>query len=135
MKNTGIIRKLDELGRIVLPITLRETLQLKEGDLFEIYVVNDYLIMNKLDTKEKPKGMIYRKLDELGRIVIPIEIRRKYDFLFNDNFEIYIEESSIALKKYKNTCLFCNGTENLIEFKEKLLCLKCIHELNKSTDS
>lgn len=72
----------------------------------------------------KSTGII-RKVDELGRIVIPIEIRNKLDIAVKDPIEIYVDGSSIVLKKFEKNCIFCGSTSNLVTYKEKLICSKC----------
>ena len=69
----------------------------------------------------KSTGII-RKVDELGRIVIPIEIRNKFDISEKDPIEIYVDGSSIVLKKYEPNCVFCGNTKNLVTYKDKLIC-------------
>lgn len=77
----------------------------------------------------KATGII-RKVDELGRVVIPIEIRNQFNIVEKDPIEIYVNDSSIVLRKYEPNCIFCGSTENLIEHKNKLVCEKCSNELN-----
>ncbi len=72
---------------------------------------------------------ILRPIDELGRIVIPKEIRTKLSINASDPIEIYVEEDKIILKKYESCCLFCGGTDELLTFKGKKLCASCIDEL------
>lgn len=72
----------------------------------------------------KATGII-RRVDELGRVVIPIEIRNQFNIVEKDPIEIYVDGSSIVLKKYEPNCIFCGSTKNLIEFKNKLVCEKC----------
>ena len=72
---------------------------------------------------------IVRNLDELGRIVIPKEIRKKLKIEQKDPIEIFIEGNSIVLKKFEENCIFCNGTNDLTSFEEKLICNKCINKL------
>lgn len=79
----------------------------------------------------KSTGMV-RKLDELGRVVIPIEIRNKLRIVEKDPIEIYISGSSIILKKVEDNCVFCGSSKNLAEFKEKLVCSKCAKQVNDS---
>ena len=62
---------------------------------------------------------IVRKVDELGRIVLPIELRRTLDIEIKDSIEIYVENDSIILKKYEPTCIFCGNSKELIEFNDK----------------
>ena len=69
-------------------------------------------------------------MDELGRVVIPIEIRNQFHIEEKDPIEIYVDGSSIVLKKYEKSCLFCGNTKNLINFNDKLICNKCISKIN-----
>lgn len=73
---------------------------------------------------------IVRKVDELGRVVIPIEIRNQFQIAEKDPIEIYVDGSSIVLKKYEKSCLFCGSTKKLVEYKEKLICEKCLKQIN-----
>ena len=82
----------------------------------------------------KATGII-RKVDELGRVVIPIEIRNKFNIVEKDPIEIYVDESSIVLKKYEPNCIFCGETNNLVEYKGKLVCKKCSEKLNSLQDN
>ena len=72
---------------------------------------------------------IVRKVDELGRVVIPKEIRNKLDIQEKDPLELYVQEDCIILKKYESNCIFCGNTKNLIEYKEKLICKNCLNDL------
>ena len=67
---------------------------------------------------------IVRKVDELGRVVIPIELRNKFDIKEKDPIEIYVEGSYIKKKKFEPNCIFCGSSKNLVEYKEKLICNK-----------
>lgn len=69
---------------------------------------------------------IVRKVDELGRIVLPIELRRTLDIAEKDSLEIYIDGPSIVLKKYQPTCIFCDESQNLVTFHGKNLCQHCL---------
>ena len=70
-----------------------------------------------------------RKIDGLGRIVIPMEIRNKLEIAENDPLEIHVEGSSIVLRKYEPDCTFCGSSRNVVEYKGKNVCEKCISEL------
>ena len=72
---------------------------------------------------------IVRRVDELGRIVLPIELRRTLDIAEKEALEIYVEGSSIVLKKYRPSCVFCDSTKDVIMFKGKNICPKCLREL------
>ena len=74
---------------------------------------------------------IVRKIDELGRIVLPIEMRRTLDIGEKDALEIYVEGSSVILKKYKPSCIFCATTKDIVVFKGKNICPKCLKELKE----
>ena len=73
---------------------------------------------------------IVRKVDELGRIVIPIELRNKLDIAIKDPIEIFVEGSSIILKKYEPNCVFCGNSKELTSYKDKLVCSKCVNKLS-----
>lgn len=77
----------------------------------------------------KATGII-RRVDELGRVVIPIEIRNQFNIIEKDPIEIYVDDSSIILKKYEPNCVFCGNTKNLISYKDKLVCSKCAEKLS-----
>ncbi len=78
----------------------------------------------------KSTGII-RKVDELGRVVIPIEIRNQFNIAEKDPIEIYVDGSSIVLKKYEPNCIFCGNTENLIDYNDKLICEDCSKKISK----
>ena len=73
---------------------------------------------------------IVRRVDELGRVVIPIELRNQFDISEKDPIEIYVDGSTIILKKYEPNCVFCGNTKNLISYKDKLVCSKCAEKLS-----
>ena len=72
---------------------------------------------------------IVRKVDELGRIVLPIELRRTLDIAERDSLEIYVDGSSVVLKKYQPACVFCDNAKDVISFKGRNVCPDCIKEL------
>lgn len=74
---------------------------------------------------------IVRKVDELGRIVIPKELRRKFGIEEKNGLEIYVEDDRIILKKYEPSCIFCHNSDDLIEFNGKNVCPKCIRTMSK----
>lgn len=78
----------------------------------------------------KSTGII-RRMDELGRVVIPIEIRNQFDIAEKDPMEIYVDGSSIVLKKFEPNCIFCGNTKNLVEYKNKLICEKCSKKISE----
>lgn len=72
---------------------------------------------------------IVRKVDELGRIVLPIELRRTLNIDIKDSIEIYVDNSSIVLKKYEPTCVFCGEANDVISYKDKNVCKSCLEEM------
>ena len=75
---------------------------------------------------------IVRKVDELGRIVLPIELRRTLDIAEKDSLEIYVEGSTIMLKKYEPACIFCGDAKNVINYRGKNICSSCLEDLKKN---
>ena len=75
---------------------------------------------------------IVRHIDELGRIVVPKEIRKKLGIANTDPVEIFTEGDRIILTKYSPVCHFCGQSENLTQFKEKNICAECIGQLKES---
>ena len=76
----------------------------------------------------KSTGMI-RRMDELGRIVLPAEIRQMMDIHVKDQIEIFTEGDRIVLRKYYPACIFCGKTEPLFYFRDKRVCGTCVTEL------
>ena len=76
------------------------------------------------------KTGIIRRLDKLGRVVLPIELRRSLDWNEHDRIEIFIEDERVVLQKYEPNCLFCGGTKNLKEFRGKQVCARCVEKMS-----
>lgn len=76
----------------------------------------------------KSTGII-RKVDDLGRIVLPIELRRMLDIAERDELEIYIENDHIILQKFEPACVFCGGARGLMRYREKNICRDCIRQM------
>ncbi len=72
---------------------------------------------------------IVRKVDELGRVVIPIELRRTLNIGEKDALEIYVDGSHIILKKYEPACIFCGQAKDVKNFKGKNICPTCVNEI------
>ena len=72
---------------------------------------------------------IVRKVDELGRIVLPIELRRTLDIEVKDSLEIYVDGSQIILKKYEPACIFCGNAKDVQNIHGKNICRTCLDEL------
>ena len=78
----------------------------------------------------KSTGII-RKVDELGRIVLPIELRRTLDIAERDELEIYMENDRIILQKYEPACIFCGSSRNLVTHCGKNICQECVGKLTE----
>ncbi len=79
----------------------------------------------------KSTGVV-RKVDELGRIVIPIELRRTLDIAEKDALEIYVDGDTVILKKYQPACIFCGEANDVTNYKGKKICKSCLLELKNS---
>jgi transcriptional pleiotropic regulator of transition state genes len=75
---------------------------------------------------------IVRRVDELGRVVLPIELRRNLGIGDRDSLEIYVDGERIVLTKYAPACLFCGSLDHVIEYKGKNICQQCLTELKSS---
>ena len=72
---------------------------------------------------------VVRKVDELGRVVIPIELRRTMGVNIKDPLEIYVDEEKIILSKYEPACVFCGQAKDVIHYKNKIVCSDCLEEI------
>lgn len=78
----------------------------------------------------KSTGMV-RTMDELGRIVLPISIRKSMGIGARDNVEIFIDENRIILQKYQSSCIFCDNADDLMYFNDQRICRECLEKLKK----
>ncbi|EQB89255.1 transcriptional pleiotropic regulator of transition state genes [Clostridium punense] len=76
----------------------------------------------------KSTGVV-RRVDELGRIVIPVELRRTLNIGEKDALEIYVDGEHIILKKYEPACIFCGDARDVINYKSKNVCKQCLASL------
>jgi len=72
---------------------------------------------------------IVRKLDQLGRIVIPKELRGTFDLKETDPIEIFVDGADIILRKYQPACIFCNDANDIVSFEGKNICRKCLKKI------
>ena len=73
---------------------------------------------------------IVRKVDELGRIVLPIELRRTLDIAERDELEIYLDDDKVILKKYEPSCIFCGSSCGLVTYQGRNVCMECIEKMS-----
>ncbi len=74
---------------------------------------------------------IVRKIDDLGRIVLPIELRRVLNIDEGSSLEIFVENEKIILKKYQTSCTFCGENNNTSEYRGYTICADCLANLRK----
>lgn len=72
---------------------------------------------------------IVRNIDELGRLVIPKEMRKKMGISESSPVEIFVENDRIIVTKYQDSCIFCGGSYELSDFKGKRVCKTCAEEI------
>ena len=87
-----------------------------------------FFFNGKAGKSMKSTGIV-RNIDELGRVVVPKEIRKKLGISNTDPVEIYVEGDKIILTKYLPVCHFCGRYESLSEYKGRNICASCIDEL------
>ena len=87
--------------------------------------------MQKRSVSMKSTGIV-RKVDELGRITLPVELRRILAIDIKDPLEIYVDDDSIILKKYVPACIFCGNAKDLYNFRGKKVCPECISRIKLS---
>ena len=66
-----------------------------------------------------------RAVDELGRIVLPIDLRRELEIAPKDGVEIYVDGEDVILQKHRPACVFCGSNDELADFKGRLVCREC----------
>ena len=76
---------------------------------------------------------IVRKIDDLGRMVIPKELRDKMDINRKDPMEVFVDNDSIVLKKYQPGCFLCGNIDNTKEIKGKIICEQCLKEISEES--
>lgn len=77
---------------------------------------------------------IVRQVDELGRVVLPVELRRTLDIKQKDSLEIFVDGAHIILRKYEPACIFCSQAADIRQFREKNVCRDCLHDMQSLTD-
>lgn len=72
---------------------------------------------------------IVRRIDELGRVVLPVELRRTLGLDVRDPVEVFVEEDAIILRKYQPNCIFCGSSKTVTKFRGKAICADCRRQL------
>ena len=116
----GIIRKIDEQGRVVIPIEIRRAAGAMDRERFNLYFEDGVIHLSK------GQG---RRLDELGRYTIPKELRRVNGWETEQPMDVFLEGDEICIRKFG--CEWCEETEDLIEVDGHKLCRKCAEKVGK----
>lgn len=74
---------------------------------------------------------IVRKVDELGRIVLPIELRKVLNIEPRDSLEIFVDGGTVMLRKYEPQCIFCGNAKEVTPFKGRNVCKDCVNEISE----
>lgn len=132
MKSTGIVRRIDDLGRLVFPIEIRKILGIDTGDKIEIYTADNKIICRKYIAEMGQNAVgVVRPLDSLGRAVIPMEMRKMLSLPVKAAMQIFMDGDAIVLAEYEEKCVFCGGGDGLADFKNKKVCASCREQLSR----
>lgn len=126
IKTDGIERNLDELGRIVIPSDYRKGKVIDGKTPVKVHNIGKYVVIEILEGKAEKHQ---KKFDELGRVVVPIEIRNELRWKTKDKIKIWDSGKYFILQKVRRECIFCGETNNLIKYRNELLCENCKQEL------
>ena len=99
--------------------------------ILKISIKKTKILSKRRDKKMKSTGVV-RKVDELGRIVLPIEIRKVLDIKQKDAVEIFTDNDTIVLQKYQPACIFCNNADNIVFFGGKRICEDCLAKIKQT---
>ena len=120
----GIVRKIDELGRITLPMEYRKTFGVEVGENAPAVMHLTGNVMRIELKPEKAVGLV-RFLDGLGRLTLPIEVRRTLGFEDRQEVDMYIEGNEICVTKAVPGCIICGSSEQLMEVQGIKICRDC----------
>ena len=126
---TGLTRRIDKLGRIMVPKAIRSEYGISEHTPVEIYTRGEFIVIKKYTISDGDIQSRYHT-DNVGRIVLPKAIRKQIGLAECDDFvEIFTEEQSILLKKYERSCVICGNSEGLMQIRDKKICKECVAEI------
>ena len=118
-------RKVDELGRVLIPIEMRRRLGIGEKDKVYMGVVDEMVVV----TKKEAADLIERTTDKLGRFVIPVEWRRRLSIADGAILDCVLDGDVVKLSRSKVCCIMCGGSINVKDVKMVRICQKCIEEI------
>lgn len=132
-KIVGIIRRIEDLGRVCLPIEYRRALKLFSDEKLEIVSDGEKIIARRpliINGQIQLQGDL-RKFDaKLGRLLIPSEIRKIFKLSTGARVAISIDGDELVLRPLYEQCVFCNSKENLLEFSEENICRGCARAIS-----
>ena len=129
---TGLTRRIDKLGRIMVPKAIRSEYSIAEHTPVEIFTKGEFIVIKKYAISDGDIQSRYHT-DNVGRIVLPKSIRKQFGLAECDDYvEIFTEETSILLKKYERSCVICGNTVNLLSIRDKKICRECADEIIKN---
>lgn len=114
VKDKGINRKLDDLGRIVIPKEYRKITGCNSGIRVLIEFINDIVVIKKVDNNENNYS---RKIDSLGRVVISKDFRESWDWNEDDLIRVSRYDEYVILGKVNKHCVFCYNEKNYLNIK------------------
>jgi transcriptional pleiotropic regulator of transition state genes len=121
----NIIRNLHGNGELsIREVNIRP--QINQGLIWYEF----YIELKEANKMLKATGIV-RKVDELGRVVIPIELRRTLDINIKDPLEIFTDGDRIILRKYEPACVFCGNASNVVKFMGKNVCRECLESMRE----
>ena len=124
---TGAITKMGDLNRVVIPISMREALNINYGDSVEEYSFNDMIVIRKVSATTKQVGVL-RKVDNVGRLVIPKRLSEELGIYVGDSVSMLINEDMLIVKKLEKQCKCCGNRFDLIKYKGMTLCGSCVEQ-------
>jgi len=132
MRDTGVYRSVDEFGRFVIPKELRRLIEIEDDvDSADLYLDGGKLYCTKHKARQSDL-YISRKIDRLGRIVIPKGILKTLCFdIESDRFHIFTEGNKVILVREPYGCVFCGNTESNIRFSNRLICKECLQKIKE----
>ena len=130
LKFTGVYREIDDLGRFVIPKEIVKNLGITPKQYVDIYTEDEFIVINPIADDESVAGLT-RRLDSLNRLVIPIEARNMLDINIKDKVSIYLLDNKIYVRKFTNSCIFCNSDKVTIKYKGKCICRYCLDKLKE----
>ncbi|WP_456271034.1 CHAD domain-containing protein [Bacillus sp. AK031] len=132
MNVISITRTIDEMGRILLPIEVRNALEIDEKGLLLKVDGKHHSISIRKAGRNKENGSMIRPVDESGRIHLPAAVRKKWDWRSGTKIGLQVEGESGVLQEWAATCVICGMNQTLLHVKNVLVCEDCINTGNEA---